>query len=324
MKFPYGSRKILPMQKKALREEFGETLVDLGRKNEDIVVLDADVSSSTRTLYFAQQFPQRFFNLGIAEANMMDIAAGLATTGKIPIVSSFSFLTTMRACEQMRSSIAYTGVNVKIAGGYSGLSDSYDGPSHQSVFDLAIVRSMPNMTVLVPSDALSTRKAIYAMVQIKGPVFLRLCRNEVPLLYSENMEFKIGKGRLWREGTDVTIISTGIVLAKVLETADELQSEGISARVLELPTLKPLDEEAIVECARLTRGIVTVEEHSIIGGLGSAVTEVVTKHYPTQVQRIGIEDTFAESGPYPALLDKYIFKGDLLKRHCQELAAKKD
>ena len=303
----------------ALRDAFGEALVELGGDNSDVVVLDADVSSSTKTLLFGKVFPDRFFNFGIAEANMMDAAAGFATVGKIPYASTFAFLATLKAGEQLRSCIAYPKLNVKVCGSYGGLSDSFDGVSHQSVYDLAIMRATPNMTVIVASDAIVTQKAVKTIADYRGPVYLRLSRNEAPVLEEENRNFEIGKGLLLREGSEVTILATGILVSKALEAADELRREGIPARVIEIHTLKPLDEEIIIRAAKETRGIVTVEEHNIIGGLGSAVAECLAKHYPARVEMVGIEDTFGETGPYDALIEKYILGDGAIIRSCKKL-----
>jgi transketolase len=303
----------------ALRDSFGEALVELGRENSEVVVLDADVSSSTKTALFGKAFPDRFFNFGVAEANMMDAAAGFATVGKIPFASTFGFLTTLRAGEQIRSSIAYPNLNVKVCGSYGGLSDSFDGVSHQTIYDLAIMRATPNMTVVVASDDILTRKAVKAIAYYRGPVYLRLCRNEVPVLENEDRAFEIGKGILLRDGADVTILVTGILVAKALDAAERLKKEGIHARVIEIHTLKPLDEEIIIKAARETKGIVTVEEHSSIGGLGSAVAECVVKHCPVRVEMVAIRDTFAETGPYDALLEKYVLNNHLIERSCKKL-----
>jgi len=303
----------------ALRDSFGEALVELGRENSEVVVLDADVSSSTKTALFGKAFPDRFFNFGVAEANMMDAAAGFATVGKIPFASTFGFLTTLRAGEQIRSSIAYPNLNVKICGSYGGLSDSFDGVSHQTIYDLAIMRATPNMTVVVASDDILTRKAVKAIAYYRGPVYLRLCRNEVPVLENEDRAFEIGKGILLRDGADVTILVTGILVSKALDAAERLKKEGIHARVIEIHTLKPLDEEIIIKAARETKGIVTVEEHSSIGGLGSAVAECVVKHCPVRVEMVAIRDTFAETGPYDALLEKYVLNNHLIERSCKKL-----
>ena len=306
----------------ALRDSFGESLVELGHENPDVVVLDADVSSSTKTILFGKAFPDRFFNFGIAEANMMDAAAGFATVGKVPYASTFCFLATLKSGEQLRNSIAYPKLNVKICGGYGGLSDSFDGVSHQSVYDLAIMRATPNMTVIVASDDILTRKAVKAIANHTGPVYLRLCRNEVPVLENENRHFEIGKGILLRDASAVTILVTGILVSKALQAADELKEEGIHARVIEIHTLKPLDEDIVIKAAKETAGIVTVEEHSVIGGLGSAVAECLAKNYPTRVEMVGIKDTFAESGPYDALLEKYILNDHAIVKSCKRLLGK--
>lgn len=289
----------------AMREIYGQTLVEIGRENPSIVVLDSDVAHSTKTIYFGKEFPDRFFNFGIQEANMMDAAAGMAAVGLIPFVNTFAFLATLRASEQIRTSIAYNRLNVKIVGSYGGLSDSYDGASHQSVFDLAVMRSMPNMTVVVPSDDVETRLAVRTMATMQGPVYLRLCRNEVPAVFDEGHVFQIGKANLLRPGHDVTVVVTGILLQRTLEAAEALAGEGIQCRVLQASTLKPIDSEAIEQASKETGALVTVEEHNIIGGLGSAVAEVLGAARPAPLERVGIADTFAESGDYSQLLDKY-------------------
>ncbi len=294
------------MSKKiAIRDAFGEALVDLGYKNDKVVVLDADVSHSTKTIKFKEKFPDRFFNIGVAEANMMNIAAGFATCGFIPFVSTFSFLACLRAGEQIRTSIAYPKLNVKIAAGYGGLSDSYDGTTHQSVCDIAIARSIPNMTVIVVADAQEIKIAVPVIAQHEGPVFFRLSRAEVPVIFNENHKFQIGKGNILKEGSDVTLIATGVMLAKALEAADKLEKERVNTQVLEIHTIKPLDERIILQAAKETGAIVTAEEHSILGGLGSAIAELLAKHHPVPVEMVGILDTFAESGSYEKLLDRY-------------------
>ena len=294
------------MNKKiAIRDAFGEALVELGEKNEKVVVLDADVSNSTRTIKFEERFPDRFFNVGVAEANMMNIAAGLATCGFIPFASTFSFLACLRAGEQIRTSIAYPELNVKIAAGYAGLSDSYDGTTHQSVCDIAIARSIPNLTVIVVADAQETKIAVPAIAQYKGPVFFRLSRAEVPVIFDKDHQFEIGKANILREGSDVTLIATGVMVVRVLEAADKLENEGVSAGIVEIHTIKPLDERIVLRAAEETKAIVTAEEHSILGGLGSAVAELLVKHYPVPLEMVGILDVFAESGGYEELLDKY-------------------
>lgn len=288
-----------------MREAYGRALKEIGETDPRIVVLDSDVSNSTKTIYFGNAFPERFFNFGIQEANMVDAAAGMAAVGLIPFVNTFSFLATLRASEQIRTSIAYNRLNVKIVGSYAGLSDSYDGASHQSVFDLAVMRSMPNITVVVPSDPLETRLAVRAIAAMDGPVYLRLCRNGVPDILWNDYVFRIGHANLLRPGRDAAILVTGILVQRVLDAAALLASEGIQCRVLQISTLKPLDAEAIELASDETGALVTVEEHSIIGGLGSAVSEVLAATRPAPLERVGIADTFAESGDYGQLLDKY-------------------
>jgi transketolase len=289
----------------AVREIYGRTLVEIGRENPDIVVLDSDVAHSTKTIYFGKEFPQRFFNFGIQEANMMDAAAGMAAVGLIPFVNTFSFLATLRASEQVRTSIAYNSLNVKIVGSYGGLSDSYDGASHQSVLDLAVMRSMPHMTVVVPSDNVETRLAVKAIAAMRGPCYLRLCRNEVLAIFDETHSFKIGKANRLRPGNDVTLVVTGILVQRALQAAETLAGEGIECRLLQASTLKPIDSESIEQASEETGALVTIEEHNVIGGLGSAVAEVLAETRPAPLERVGIPDTFAESGDYSELLDKY-------------------
>lgn len=289
----------------SMRESYGEALLELGKENPDVIVLDSDVSTSTKTIYFGKQFPDRFFNFGIQEANMMDAAAGLASVGLIPFVNTFSFLATLRASEQIRTSIAYNSLNVKIIGSYGGLSDSYDGASHQSVFDLAVMRSMPGINVIAASDSVETKKMVKGIASITGPVYLRLCRNEVPVYFDEDYEFVMGKANVLRKGTDLTLAVTGVLLDRTMKAADELANQNIQCCVLQIHTLKPIDNEAITKASEETGALVTIEEHNIIGGLGSAVAEVLASSKPAPLERVGIPDTFAESGDYDQLLDKY-------------------
>jgi transketolase len=287
---------------RAQRLVFGEALVELGGEDERIVVLDADVSTSTQTKHFAVEFPERFFNVGVAEANMVSIAAGLAACGYVPFVSTFAFLLALRAGDQVRAQVAYGRLNVKLMGGYAGLSDFADGASHQSVEDLAVMRALPNMTVIVPSDVTETRLAVRAAAAHEGPVYMRLSRAEVGEDYGPEHPFEIGRGIVLREGDDTTIIATGPMVRVAMEAADELAEEGLDARVIDMHTLKPIDKDIIVAAARETGGIVTVEEHSVYGGLGSAVCEVACEHCPVPVFRCGIPDRFGESGAYQEIL----------------------
>ncbi len=289
----------------SVRVAYGKALAEYGAINQDVVVLDADVSASTQSGFFARAFPNRFFNVGIAEAGMVDVGVGLALAGKVPFINTFAFLLAFRAAEQIRTCAAYSRVPIKLAAHYAGLSDSFDGPTHQAVSDVAAMRGLPEMTVVVVADGPETRLAVPAVAEYPGPVYLRLNRNEVPVLFDQTHPFKIGKGITLLQGSDVTIIANGTMLARTLEAADELKKLGIEARVVEMHTVKPLDQELVVTAARETGAIVTAEEHSIIGGLGGAVAEVVSEQAPVPVVRVGIHDRFAETGPYFALMDKY-------------------
>ena len=298
-------KRISETEPKPMRVVFGEALCELAEEFPNMVVLDADASSSTQTRLFAERFPKRFYNFGIAEANMVSAAAGMAASGLIPVASSFAFLLSLRAGDAVRSHVAYSRLNVKLAGGYAGLSDHADGASHQSVMDIAFMRSLPNMTVLVPSDAETTRGAVRAMLDHDGPVYLRISRHLVGSLHSGVEAFRIGQAQVLREGTDVTLAVCGTLLGEALAAAEALAAEGISAAVVECATVKPLDGEVLARLAAQTRAVVTVEEHSTHGGFGGAVAECLGEKCPVHIRRVGIQDTFAESGPYEALLDKY-------------------
>lgn len=289
----------------ATREAYGEILKELGEKHKDIVVLDADLSKSTKTAVFKKAFPERFFNVGIAEQNLMGIGAGLAASGKIPFVSTFAMFAAGRAFEQIRNSICYPKLNVKIAATHAGLTVGEDGASHQSIEDISLMRSIPNMTVIVPADAEETRKAVAFAATYDGPVYIRLGRMSVPDLFAADYNYELGKAVQLVDGKDVTIIATGIMVATAKQAAEELAAAGISARVLNIHTIKPIDKEAIIKAASDTGAIVTCEEHSIIGGLGSAVAEVVVENNPVPMERVGVMDTFGESGTPSSLLVKY-------------------
>lgn len=288
-----------------MRRAYGEALVELGDVNQDVVVLDADVSASTQTWMFAERYPRRFFNLGVAEANMINVAVGLALGGKIPFVNTFAFLISLRAAEQVRTCVAYAKTNVKLAAGYSGLSDSFDGPTHHAICDLAVMRSLPNMAVVVAADSVEVRKAVPVVAEYDGPVYLRISRAEVPVIFSEDHVLEIGKGVVVRDGDDVTLVGTGIMVARCMEASEVLEKRGVNAEVVEIHTLKPVDEDLLVAAARRTGAMVTAEEHSVIGGLGGAAAEALSCWYPVPIERVGIRDTFAETGPYFPLLDKY-------------------
>jgi transketolase len=289
----------------AQRDAYGKALVELGHVDPCVVVLDADVSKSTRSEFFGEVFPDRFFNFGVAEQNMMGAAAGMAACGLIPFVNTFSFLATFRSGEQFRTSVAYPKLNVKIVANYGGLSDSFDGPTHQSIADIAAVRALPNVVVIVPADAVEVEKALPIIADYEGPVWLRLCRNATPVVYGQDFNFDLGKATIVEDGIDVTIISCGTILGRVLQAAEVLRQNDISPRILSVSTLKPIDEKAILDAAHATGAIVTCEEHNILGGLGAAVCEVLSAAYPIPVQRVGVPDSFAESGDYEQLLDKY-------------------
>jgi transketolase len=289
----------------ATREAYGKALVKLGEKNNKVVVLDADLSKSTKTNDFYKQYPERFFNMGIAEQNLIGAACGFAAAGKIPFASTFAMFATGRAFEVIRNSVCYPKLNVKVCATHAGLTVGEDGASHQSVEDMAIMRAIPNMTVIVPADGVETEKVIFNVAEYNGPVYVRLGRSAVPTIFDENYEFKIGKGSIVRDGSDATIIACGIMVSEAIEAHDILKSEGINARVINMSTIKPIDRELIIEAAKETGAIVTAEEHSVIGGLGSAVSEVLCEEYPVVVRKVGVKDTFGESGTPKELLKKY-------------------
>lgn len=308
---------------KATRDAYGEVLAELGAENGNIVVLDADLSGSTKTAVFAKKFPERFFNMGIAEANMVGTAAGLAAAGKIPFVSTFAIFAAGRAWEQIRQSVAYPKSNVKIVPTHGGVTVGEDGGSHQSVEDIALMRAIPNMTVIVPADATETRKAIRAVAQYNGPVYVRLGRNKVPSIFQEDYDFQIGKGSEVAAGKDMTFITTGIMTAQAIAASELLKKEGISARVVHLGTIKPLDRDIIVKAAEETGAIVTAEEHSIIGGLGGAVAELLAESRPTPVKRVGVRDRFGTSGKADELIKFFGLTPDDLAEAAREVLARK-
>lgn len=295
-------------KKIATRQSYGETLAELGKKNENIVVLDADLSAATKTNIFAKEFPDRFIDVGIAEQNLMGIAAGLATYGKVPFVSSFAMFATGRVYDQIRNSICYPKLNVKICATHAGITVGEDGATHQMLEDLSLMRSIPNMTVISPSDDTQTRWVIEELSKTKGPAYVRLARVATPIIYDENQKFEIGKMVQLGEGTDATIFATGVTVAEALKAQEKLKEEGINVRVIDVHTIKPIDKEMIVKCAKETKKLITVEDHSIIGGLGSSVCEVLSEEYPTKVTRMGMKDRFGKSGKGEQLL-KY-FKLD--------------
>ena len=292
----------------ATRESFGKALVELGKENKDVVVLTADLAGATKTSLFEKEFPDRFINVGIAEQNLIGISAGLATTGKIPFASTFAMFAAGRAYDQIRNSVAYPKLNVKICGTHAGVTVGEDGATHQMLEDLSLMRSIPNMTVLCPSDDTQTKWAIKEMAKFDGPVYIRLARVATPVIYDENQKFEIGKMVQIGDGTDSTIFATGVEVAETLKAKEELEKENINIRVVDVHTIKPIDREMIVKCAKETKKIITIEDHSIIGGLGTAICEVLSEEYPTKVIRMGMNDKFGKSGKAEQLL-KY-FKLD--------------
>ena len=292
-------------QEVSLREAYGQALVELGKENSDIIVLDADLSRSTMTHFFAREFPDRFFDCGIAEQNMVGIAAGLAASGKVPFASSFAVFVPGRCFDQLRMSIAYPGLNVKLVATHGGISVGEDGTSHQSVEDLSLICSLPGFTVIVPADAIEAVQAVRVAAANYGPFYIRLCRPKIPLVYNDDYRFNLGKAVAMRQGRDATIIAIGIMVAAALEAAEGLRREGIDCCILNMPTLKPIDEAAIIKAAADTGAIVTAEEHLEHGGLGSAVARIVARRRPVPVEFVAIKDTYAKSGKPAELLQRY-------------------
>ena len=292
-------------KKIATRQSYGEALEKLGKENENIVVLDADLSGATKTNIFAKTFPGRFFNIGIAEQDMVTTAAGMSTMGKIPYLSTFAVFAAGRAYDQIRNSICYPNLNVKICATHAGITVGEDGATHQMLEDLSMMRTLPNMTVISTSDDTQTKWAVEEISKVKGPVYLRLCRLATPVIYSENQKFEIGKGYQFGEGTDGAVIATGVTVTEALKAQEELKKQGIDIRVIDMHTIKPIDKDIIVKAAKETKKIITIEDHSVIGGLGTAVCEVLSEEYPTKVIRMGIKDTFGKSGKAEELMEHF-------------------
>ena len=295
----------LSEKKVATRQSYGEELAELGKNNENIVVLDADLSTATKTNIFAKEFPNRFVNVGIAEQNLMGIAAGISTFGKIPFVSTFAVFAAGRAYEQIRNSIAYPNLNVKICATHAGITVGEDGATHQMLEDISLMRGLPNMTVISTSDDVQTRWAVKKICEIDGPVYLRLCRMATPVIYSKSEEFEIGKGIQIGDGVDASIIATGATVSEAIKAKEELKKQNINVRVIDMHTIKPIDRELIIRCAKETKKVITVEDHSIVGGLGSAVCEVLSEELPCKVVRMGINDVFGRSGKAEELMKFY-------------------
>jgi len=307
------------------RDGYGHGLIELGKSNPDVLVLDADLAKSTRSDWFQKEFPDRFFDLGIAEQDMLGTAAGLALAGKIPFVTTYGVFVAGRAWDQIRTTICYAGINVKIAGAHGGVSVGPDGATHQALEDIALMRVLPGMTVVVPCDAIEAKKATISVAEINGPCYLRFAREATPVFTKEEDFFQIGKANVLNDGSDVTIIACGPIVYESLLAAEQLQKEGISTRVINMHTIKPLDEEVILKAALETGAIVTAEEHQIFGGLGGAVAEVLAKNNPTPMEMIGVKDTFGESGTPEELAEKYeLTSNDIVKAVKNVLSRKKD
>ena len=293
------------MEKKSTRQAYGEALVKLGKENNDVVVLEADLSKSTMTAYFKKEFPERHINVGIAEADMIGAAAGFTTTGKIPFASTFAMFAAGRAYDQIRNSVAYPKLNVKICPTHAGVSLGEDGGSHQAIEDVALMRVIPGMVVLSPADATETEQMVFAAAKYNGPVYIRLGRLNIPVIYGDDYKFEIGKAHTLTEGNDVAILATGLMVYEALEAAKLLEAKGIKARVINVSTIKPLDEETILKAAKECKFIVTSEEHSVIGGLGGAVSEFLSENYPVKVVKHGVYDEFGQSADGDTMLNNY-------------------
>ena len=310
-------------EKKSIRAQYGKTLVELGKENKNIVVLDADLSCSTQTAMFAKEFPERFFNMGIAEQDMMATAAGLASTGKIPFASTFAMFATGRAWDQVRNSICYPEFNVKIVATHGGITVGEDGASHQALEDVSIMRSIPNMTVIVPADCTETEAVIKFAAKHNGPMYIRIARTNVPDVFDkETYKFDVNKANLIKEGKDATVVTNGETLAEVIDASEILENSGISLEVISAPVVKPLDVETIAKSARKTGLVITVENHSVIGGLGSAVCEALSENQPTKTVRLGTKDEFGQSGEQRELMEFYGLTGEKLAQRIKEILGK--
>ena len=305
--------------RKATRESYGEALLELGKENKNVVVFDADLSSATKTSIFAKEFPERFFDMGIAEQNMMSTAAGMSTCGKIPYVSTFAVFAAGRAYDQIRNSICYPNLNVKICATHAGITVGEDGATHQMIEDISLMRTLPNMTVISTSDDTQTKWAVKEISKIQGPVYLRLARLATPKIYEENQKFEIGKAIQIGDGIDATVFATGVTVAEALKAQEILKEKGIEIRVVDIHTIKPIDKEMIIKCAKETKRLISIEDHSIIGGIGSAISEILTEEYPAKLERMGIKDTFGKSGKAEQLMQYF---GITAKDIVEKLAGK--
>ena len=300
--------------KKATRQSYGETLAELGKENPNIVVLDADLSTATKTNIFAKEFPERFFDMGIAEQNLVSTAAGMSTCGKIPYVSTFAVFAAGRAYDQIRNSVCYPKLNVKICATHAGITVGEDGATHQMIEDISLMRTLPNMTVISTSDDIQTKWAVKEISKINGPVYLRLARLSTPIIYNENQKFEIGKAVQIGEGTDGTVFATGVTVSEAIKAQENLKQKGINIRVVDVHTIKPIDKETIIKCAKETQKLISIEDHNIIGGLGSAISEVLTDEYPCKLIRLGIKDTFGKSGKAEELMKYFGITADDIEK----------
>lgn len=302
---------------KATRQSYGEKLLEIGEKNKDIVVLDADLAGATKTSIFAKNNPERFFDMGISEQDMMSTAAGLSTFGKIPFASSFAMFACGRAYDQIRNSIAYPKLNVKICASHAGVTVGEDGATHQMIEDLGMMRGIPNMTVMCTSDDIQTKWAVEEISKYKGPVYLRLCRLATPIIYDETQKFEIGKGVQIGDGNDATVFATGVVVSEAIKAKEELEKEGINIRVVDIHTIKPIDEELIIKCAKETKKLISIEDHSVVNGLGTAISDVLTEKYPAKLIKMGIKDRFGKSGPAKELLEYFELTSKEIVKICK-------
>ena len=309
-------------EKIATRQSYGETLVKLGEKFENIVVLDADLSTATKTIGFAKRFPNRFFDCGIAEANMISIAAGMATTGKVPFASTFAVFACGRAYDQIRNSVCYPNLNVKICATHSGITVGEDGATHQMLEDISMMRTLPNMKVLSPSDDVQTKWAVKEMAEINGPCYIRTCRLASNIIYEENQEFELGKAVQFGDGTDATVFATGICVSEALKAMDILKEKNINIRVIDMFSLKPIDRDIIIKSAKETKNLISVEDHSVIGGLGSIIADVLSEEYPSKLVKMGVKDRFGESGKATVLMEKFEIDSTAIVKMVEELMEK--
>lgn len=310
---------IMNIEKKiATRQSYGEALLELGKENEKVVVLDADLSSATKTSIFAKEFPKRFYDLGIAEQDMLGTAAGFATCGKIPYASTFAMFAAGRAYDQIRNSICYPNLNVKICASHAGITVGEDGATHQMLEDLGMMRQIPNMTVICPSDDTQTKWVIKEISKIQGPVYVRLSRLATPVIYDENQEFEIGKAIQIGKGTDATIFATGITVSEALKAKDALEKDGIYVRVVDLHTIKPIDKDTIIRCAQETEKLISIEDHNVIGGIGTAISEVLTEYYPKKLIKLGMQDSFGKSGKAENLMHYFKIDAPAIIEACKK------